>query len=72
MTFQISDLRQEPAFFDTVADRVWQAWWKPDGYSLEPIAKGLREMMQGERIPFAIVAHERVLVKDWKDRKSVV
>lgn len=57
MTFQISDLRQEPAFFDTVADRIWQAWWKPHGHSFEQIAKGLGETMTGERIPFAIVAH---------------
>ena len=58
MTFQISDLRQEPAFFDTVADRIWQAWWKPNGYSFEQIGKGLSEMMKGKRIPFAIVAHD--------------
>jgi GNAT superfamily N-acetyltransferase len=58
VTLQISDLRLEPRFFDTVADRIWQAWWKPNGYPLEHIAKGLSEMMQGERIPFAIVAHE--------------
>jgi GNAT superfamily N-acetyltransferase len=57
VTFQISDLRQEPEFFDTVADRIWRAWWKPHGYSFEHITKGLSEMMKGERIPFAIVAH---------------
>lgn len=55
---QISDLRHEPQFFDTVADRIWQASWKPNGYSLEHVSNGLSEMMKGERIPFAIVAHE--------------
>ena len=58
MTLQISDLRQEPQFFDTVADRIWQAWWKPNGYSFEHVSNGLSEMMKGERIPFAIVAHD--------------
>jgi GNAT superfamily N-acetyltransferase len=57
LTFEISDLRQEPAFFDTVADRIWRAWWKPNGYSFEQIAEGLSGMMKGERIPFAILAH---------------
>lgn len=58
MTFQISDLRQRPEFFGTVADRVWRAWWRPDGHPLERITTGLAAMMKGERIPFAIVAHE--------------
>lgn len=58
MTLQISDLRLEPAFFDTVADRVWRAWWKPNGHPLERIAAGLSEMMKGDPIPFALVAHD--------------
>ena len=33
-SFIISDLRQCPAFFDTVADRIWRAWWEPGGYPL--------------------------------------
>ena len=55
---QISDLRQRPDFFDTVADRVWRAWWRPRGVPLERITGGLSQMMKGERIPFAIVAHD--------------
>ena len=58
MTIQISDLRHEPQFFDTVADRIWEAWWKPNGYSFEHVSNGLSQMLKGERIPFAIVAHE--------------
>ncbi|MDQ8730726.1 GNAT family N-acetyltransferase [Bradyrhizobium sp. LHD-71] len=57
MTLQISDLRQRPEFFDTVADRVWRAWWKPAGKPLEQVSSGLAEMMKGDPIPFAIVAH---------------
>jgi GNAT superfamily N-acetyltransferase len=56
LTFQISDLRLEPAFFDTVADRVWRAWWKLDSYRL--ISSGLVDALKGGPIPFAIVAHD--------------
>jgi predicted N-acetyltransferase YhbS len=56
VTFQISDLRQEPEFFDTVADRIWRAWWKLSSYSL--IANGLAEALKCDPIPFAIVAHD--------------
>lgn len=58
MSFQISDLRQRPEFFGAVADRVWRAWWEPNGAPLERIATALAEMMKGERIPFALVAHD--------------
>lgn len=58
VTFQISDLRQRPEFFGTVAGRVWHAWWKSDGHPLQRIADGLADTMKGERIPFAIVAHD--------------
>jgi GNAT superfamily N-acetyltransferase len=56
VTLQISDLRQRPEFFDTVADRIWRAWWKLSGYEL--IANGLAEALKGDPIPFAIVAHD--------------
>jgi N-acetylglutamate synthase-like GNAT family acetyltransferase len=57
-SFSISDLRQHPAFFDTVADRIWQAWWKKDGHPLDHISSRLRENMSATLIPFALVAHE--------------
>ena len=56
--FTISDLRQRPKFFDTVADRIWQAWWQPNGYPLEYISTRLRENMDATPIPFALVAHD--------------
>jgi predicted N-acetyltransferase YhbS len=55
---QITDLRECPEFFDIVADRVWRAWWRPNGHPLEKVSTGLREMMKGERIPFALVARD--------------
>jgi N-acetylglutamate synthase-like GNAT family acetyltransferase len=56
--FTISDLRQWPKFFDTVADRIWQAWWQPNGYPLDYISTRLRENMEATPIPFALVAHD--------------
>jgi GNAT superfamily N-acetyltransferase len=58
LPFTISDLRQRPEFFDTVADRIWQAWWKPDNYPPEHITGRLRENMTATPIPLALVAHD--------------
>ncbi|MFA4994634.1 MAG: GNAT family N-acetyltransferase [Bdellovibrionales bacterium] len=55
----ISDLRQKPEFFDVVADRVWQEWWKNKGYPIEKIADRLREHLGSKPIPFALVAHDK-------------
>ena len=58
MPFTISDLPQCPGFFDTVAKRIWQAWWKSGGHPLAYVQGRLRENMDGAAIPFALVAHE--------------
>ncbi len=55
--FSISDLRQVPEFFDTVADRIWQAWWKRHGVAEAYIVQRLRENMRGSDLPIALVAH---------------
>jgi N-acetylglutamate synthase-like GNAT family acetyltransferase len=56
-SFTISDLRQRPEFFDTVAERIWQAWWKANGHPLDYISARLRENLSATPIPFALVAH---------------
>jgi GNAT superfamily N-acetyltransferase len=58
MPFAISDLRQRPEFFDTVADRIWRAWWEVDGHPAEYISGLLRENMTPAPIPFALIAHD--------------
>ena len=58
MPFIISDLRQQPQFFDTIADRIWQTWWEPNGFPRDHIATGLTENMADTPIPFALVAHD--------------
>jgi GNAT superfamily N-acetyltransferase len=57
-SFSISDLRQRPDFFDTVADRIWRAWWKEDGHPLGYIAGRLHENIEIAPVPFALVAHD--------------
>ena len=58
LPFTISDLRQRPEFFDTVAERIWRAWWKPDKYPFDHIASRLRENMTAAPVPLALVAHD--------------
>jgi GNAT superfamily N-acetyltransferase len=58
LSFEIADLRQRPEFFNAVADRIWRAWWKPHGHALDETSSGLAETLKGERLPFAIVAHD--------------
>ena len=55
--YTISDLRQQADFFDIVADRIWQAWWKRHGVPEAYIVERLRENMQGTDLPIALVAH---------------
>ena len=57
-SFTISDLRRRPEFFDTVADRIWRAWWKPDNYPLDHISGRLQDNMTNTPIPLALVAHD--------------
>jgi GNAT superfamily N-acetyltransferase len=57
IVFTISDLRQRPEFFDPVADRIWRAWWEPNGHPLVYIRGRLEENMQDTPIPLALVAH---------------
>jgi N-acetylglutamate synthase-like GNAT family acetyltransferase len=57
--FAISDLRLRPEFLDTVADRIWQAWWKDSGHALSYISRRLRdENLNADPIPFALIAHD--------------
>jgi len=58
LPFTISDLRQGPEFFDTVAMRIWQAWWEADGTPLDHISGRLSENLNARPIPFALVAHD--------------
>src|SRR6266404_4021660 len=58
LAFTISDLRQCPEFFDTVAIRIWQAWWEANGTPLDYISGRLHENISDTPVPFALVAHD--------------
>lgn len=53
-----SDLRRCPHFIDTVADRMWRAWWQPAGLALEEVVRHLHGFLTAETIPMGIVAHD--------------
>ncbi|MGV1870338.1 GNAT family N-acetyltransferase [Agrobacterium rosae] len=55
---QISNLRQHPAFADTIADRGWHAWWTESGVPLEDYRAHLDPMLETDGIPAALVAHD--------------
>ena len=56
--FTISDLRDCPEFFDTVADRIWRAWWQRHGVELDYITGRLQENLGPQPLPLALVAHQ--------------
>lgn len=58
MTLTISSLKQQPEFFDTVADRIWRQWWESRGFPASYIRARLTENMIAERLPLALVAHD--------------
>jgi GNAT superfamily N-acetyltransferase len=58
LPFTISDLRQRPEFFDTVADRIWRFSWKDAGTPLDYISGRLLENLNAEPLPIALVAHD--------------
>ncbi len=57
MELSITDLRDQPEFFETVTDRVWRAWWEPAGHTLADFTTGMRACLMASRLPFALVAH---------------
>lgn len=56
--FTVSDLRQRPQFFNSVADRIWRAWWQAQGIPLDHISGRLQDNMTATPIPFTLVAHD--------------
>ena len=54
----LSNLQDRPEFFDTIADRIWRAWWQPHGVPLAYIAGRLEETVTAASMPRAFVAHQ--------------
>jgi len=55
---KISDLRDIPDFADTVADRIWRAFWKKDGHPLSLLTGLVQLNLEPGPIPTAFVAYE--------------
>lgn len=56
--YSISDLRDRPEFAETVADRIWNAWWRADGHELDFIQGLVNENFASTCLPMALVAHD--------------
>lgn len=56
-TFQISDFREHQHYGPTIADRVWNAWWKSAGRPVSDVERHMIEMADDLPLPMAIVAH---------------
>jgi GNAT superfamily N-acetyltransferase len=54
----ISNLTDRPEFFDHVADRIWRAWWQPNGVPRDYITERMKEGLASGGMPRAFVAHE--------------
>ncbi|MGN6113913.1 MAG: GNAT family N-acetyltransferase [Nitrobacter sp.] len=54
----LSNLQDRPEFFDTIADRIWRAWWQPHGVPLAYISGRLQETITAASMPRAFVAHQ--------------
>jgi GNAT superfamily N-acetyltransferase len=56
-TFHISDFREQQHFGSTIANRVWNAWWKNVGLPVEDVERHMVEMADDHPLPMAVVAH---------------
>ncbi|MEO5325915.1 GNAT family N-acetyltransferase [Mesorhizobium sp. CC13] len=56
--YSISDLRDRPEFASTVAERVWNAWWRDQGVGLDHLQGLVDESLTPAGRPMALVAHD--------------
>ena len=54
---RVSPLPAVPDFLDTVAERIWRAWWQAEEPDPGPIAARLRPGLRGDALPQALVSH---------------
>lgn len=58
MSAGITPLFACPVFAQTVADRIWRAWWADDGYPLAHILTPLLVGLTEPGLPVTFVAHQ--------------
>ncbi|HTM79242.1 MAG TPA: GNAT family N-acetyltransferase, partial [Devosia sp.] len=54
----IVNLRDVPHMRAVVADRIWRAWWQPDGAALADVEQALGAVLDAHGFPFNLVATE--------------
>lgn len=52
---KIINLKEKPQFFDVVADRIWNAWWRPSGASLSDVETALSSVIASVEFPFTLI-----------------
>lgn len=57
--YRIQDLRDAPSHRSVIADRIWRAWWEPDGRTLSAVDDALAEILATQGFPFTLVASEK-------------
>ena len=79
MNFEISNLNVCPEFQSIVADRIWNAWWRPHGHLFQVVMDFFDELPEARSIPFCLAAHDEGhyvgsvlgLVSDLEDRPEL-
>ena len=56
MILEIVNLRDARQFFPDVADRIWLAWWEPQGEPLVEVEEELSKVVAATDFPFTLVA----------------
>ena len=55
---EVSDLRDRPELQATVADRLWTAWWRAEGSSLDEVTALVGASLGPQLVPTSFVAHD--------------
>jgi predicted GNAT family acetyltransferase len=56
--FEIANLNEVSDFKTIVADRIWNAWWRPHGHLFQVVTDFFDELPEKRGIPFCMVAHD--------------
>jgi GNAT superfamily N-acetyltransferase len=56
--FEISNLNEVSDYKNVVADRIWNAWWRPHGHLFQVVMDFFDELPETRGIPFCLVAHD--------------
>lgn len=55
-SLEIHDLRDAITHRSVVAERIWRAWWEPDGHSLTDVEEALDMVLSETDFSFTLVA----------------